>query len=103
MHTSIDLISPVGNPLFDARGTAGYTGFVDDPETEALKARYQRGPDPGRRREIATSMQERACDLVFHIPLGSVGFFVAMRPEVADCPSSQILVFWNTGKGRCST
>ncbi|MGL4285932.1 MAG: ABC transporter substrate-binding protein, partial [Phreatobacter sp.] len=54
----IDLISPLGNLNFDARGKAAYTGFVDDPETEALKGRYQREVDPVKQKAIVEEMQK---------------------------------------------
>ncbi|MGH6861031.1 MAG: ABC transporter substrate-binding protein [Phyllobacterium sp.] len=95
----IDLISPLGNMNFDARGTAGYTGFIEDPETEALKTRYQREADPAKQKEIAEEMQKRAYDQVFYIPLGTYNQYVALRPEIKDYVNSPVVILWGVGKG----
>lgn len=94
----IDLISPLGNMNFDARGTDGYTGFVDDPETEELKTQYQRESDPAKQMAIVEEMQERAYDQVFYIPLGTYTQFVALRPEVEGYVNSPVVILWNAAK-----
>lgn len=94
----IDLLSPLGNLNFDARGNAGYTGFVDDPETEKLKNSYQREVDPEKQKEIAVKMQERAYELVFYIPLGIYYQFTAVRPEVTGYFSAVAPALWSLDK-----
>lgn len=94
----IDLISPLGNMNFDARGTEGYTGFIDDPETEELKTRYQREGDPAEQMAIVEQMQERAYDQVFYIPLGTYRQFVALRPEVEGYVNSPVVILWNAAQ-----
>jgi peptide/nickel transport system substrate-binding protein len=83
---------------FDARAKDGYTGFVDDPETEALKARYQREPDPAKQKVIAEEMQKRAYDQVFYISLGTYKQFVALRPELKGYVNSPVVILWNVAK-----
>lgn len=94
----IDLISPLGNMNFDARGKAGYTGFIDDAETETLKTQYQREPDPAKQKAIAEKMQARAYEQVFYIPLGTYKQFIALRPELKDYVNSPVVVLWNVAK-----
>ena len=91
----IDLISPLGNMNFDARGKAGYTGFIDDSETEALKTQYQRESEPAKQKAIAEEMQKRAYDQVFYIPLGTYKQFTALRPELKNYLTSPVVVLWN--------
>ncbi|ASM74354.1 MULTISPECIES: ABC transporter substrate-binding protein [Roseobacteraceae] len=94
----IDLISPLGNPNFDARGLDGYTGFVDDPETEALKSRYQAASTDDERFAIVEEMQERAYDQVFYIPLGTYAQYTALRPELSDFENAPIHVVYGLDK-----
>lgn len=94
----IDLLSPLGNMNFDARGAAGYTGFVDDPETQELKNQYQRESDPEKQKAIAEEMQKRAFDLVFYIPLGTYYQFTAVRPEITDYVSAAVPALWSLEK-----
>ncbi|MBB6014731.1 peptide/nickel transport system substrate-binding protein [Aquamicrobium lusatiense] len=95
---SIDLLSPLGNMNFDARGNQGYTGFVDDPETEQLKNRYQGEPDPAKQKEIAEEMQKRAHDLVFYIPLGTYYQYTAVRPEISNYVTAVLPALWSLDK-----
>lgn len=94
----IDLMSPLGNMNFDARGVEGYTGFVDDPETEELKTRYQQEADPEAQKTIAEEMQARAYEQVFYIPLGTYNQFIAYRPEVTDYVASPVVILWGASK-----
>lgn len=94
----IDLISPLGNMNFDARGKDGYTGFIVDPETETLKTRYQQESDPEKQKEIAAEMQKRAYEQVFYIPLGTYDQYTAIRPEFANYVSSPVAILWGVGK-----
>ncbi|KFC65313.1 Extracellular solute-binding protein family 5 precursor [Bosea sp. LC85] len=94
----IDLISPLGNLNFDARGKAAYTGFVDDPQTEALKGRYQRETDPARQKAIVEEMQKRAYELVFYIPLGTYFDYETFRSTVSGYVPSPVMVVWGVDK-----
>jgi peptide/nickel transport system substrate-binding protein len=94
----IDLISPLGNLNFDARGKGAYTGFVDDPETEALKGRYQRETDPAKQKAIVEEMQKRAYELVFYIPLGTYFDYEAFRANVSDYVPSAVMAVWGVSK-----
>lgn len=94
----IDLISPLGNLNFDARGKGAYTGFVDDPETEALKGRYQRETDPAKQKAIVEAMQKRAYELVFYIPLGTYFDYEAFRSNVPGYVPSPVMVAWGVDK-----
>jgi peptide/nickel transport system substrate-binding protein len=94
----IDLISPLGNLNFDARGKGAYTGFIDDPETEALKGRYQRETDPAKQKAIVEEMQKRAYELVFYIPLGTYFDYEAFRANISDYVPSAVMVAWGVGK-----
>jgi len=94
----MDLVSPLGNPNFDARGPKGYTGFVNDPETEVLKTEYQHATDAAAQKAIAMKMQQRAYDQVFYIPLGVYFDDEAFRSNVKHAAESQIMVFWGMEK-----
>lgn len=94
----IDLVSPLGNLNFDARGTDGYTGFVDDAETNELKTRYQQEADPTKQQAIAAEMQERAYDQVFYIPLGTYNQFIAYRPNFDGYVNSPVVILWGVGQ-----
>ncbi|MBN8940845.1 MAG: ABC transporter substrate-binding protein [Rhizobiales bacterium] len=94
----IDLISPLGNLNFDARGKVAYTGFVDDPETEALKGRYQREVDPAKQKAIVEEMQKRAYELVFYIPLGTYFDYETYRANVSGYVQSPVMVVWGVDK-----
>jgi peptide/nickel transport system substrate-binding protein len=98
--TTLDLYSPLANLNFDARGIGKgtYTGFVDDPETEVLKEKFAREPDPAKQKAIAEEMQTRAYDLVFYIPLGIFNSFAAYRSNVSNYIDSAIPVFWGVEK-----
>ena len=94
----IDLISPLGNLNFDARGKVAYTGFVDDPQTEALKGRYQRETEPAKQKAIAEEMQQRAYDLVFYVPLGTYFDYETFRANVSGYVPSPVMVVWGVDK-----
>jgi peptide/nickel transport system substrate-binding protein len=94
----LDMISPLGNPNFDARGKAGYTGFIDDPETEALKTKYQAETDPAKQKAIAAEMQKRAYDQVFYIPVGTYFDDIPFRSNIKNYIPSPIMVLWGVDK-----
>jgi peptide/nickel transport system substrate-binding protein len=94
VFSSIDLSSPLGNANFDARGLDGYTGFIDDPETEELKTAYQREADPAKQVEIAEQIQIRGHEHVFYIPLGIYYDYVALRPDFTGYVGSPIINLW---------
>ncbi len=94
----LDMISPLGNPNFDARGKIAYTGFIDDPETEALKTRYQNESDPAKQKAIAEAMQKRAYEQVFYIPIGTYFDDLPMRANIKNYIPSPIMVLWGVEK-----
>jgi peptide/nickel transport system substrate-binding protein len=95
---SIDLISPLANLNFDARGKAAYTGFVDDPETEQLKNQFARETDPARQKALAEQIQKRAYERVFYIPLGTYFDYTPHRSTVSGIVDSPIVVLWGLDK-----
>jgi len=95
VFAQLDFNSPLTNPNFDARGLEGYTGFVDDPKTEELKAEFQRAGSLEERQAIAAEMQERAYDQVFYIPLGNYYAYSAERADATQV-RSPFPVGWGT-------
>ncbi|BBK41078.1 ABC transporter substrate-binding protein [Allostella vacuolata] len=98
VFTTLDLYSPLANLNFDARGPGAYTGFVNDPKTEALKNTFAAESDPAKQKAIAEEMQTRAYDQVFYIPLGIYNNFAAYRSNVRNFIDSSIPVFWGIEK-----
>jgi peptide/nickel transport system substrate-binding protein len=96
--TTLDLMSPLVNMNFDARGKGAYTGFVDDPKTEELKNAFIREADPAKQKEIAEEIQKRAYDQVFYIPLGLIYNYAAYRKNVSNFIDSPVAVFWGVEK-----
>mgnify|MGYP001339338001 CR=1 FL=1 len=82
IFSQLDLNSPLANPNFDARGAAGYTGFVDDPEIERLKTEFQKAGSDAERKAIADKIQLRGHEEVVYIPLGNYFDYSGARPEV---------------------
>ncbi|MCL2903643.1 ABC transporter substrate-binding protein [Brenneria tiliae] len=93
-----DVLNPLTMAMMNARGEKGWFGWQDDPELEALKARFARTMDEGEKKKLATQIQLRAFETVTHVPLGQYELRAAVRSNVTGLVSSGAQVYWNIRK-----
>ncbi|MCK8784034.1 ABC transporter substrate-binding protein [Roseomonas sp. NAR14] len=92
-----DNATPAGNTMLRANGQAGWFGWPDDPELEALRARWFDAPDLPARQAAAAAMQARAFETVPFVPLGQYFQATAYRRGLSGVLPG-FATFWNLRK-----
>lgn len=93
-----DVLNPLTMAMMNARGEKGWFGWQDDPELEAMKARFARTIDEDEKKKIAAQIQLRAFATVTHVPLGQYELRAAVRSNVTGLVPSGAQVYWNIRK-----
>jgi len=62
---------------------------------EALRDKFVRETDPAEQKAIAESVQERATEIVTHVPLGQWYGPSVMRKSLVGMIKAPVPVFWN--------
>ncbi|MCG8708390.1 ABC transporter substrate-binding protein [Brenneria sp. 4F2] len=93
-----DVLNPLTMAMMNARGEKGWFGWQDDPELEAMKARFARTMEQGEKKKLAAQIQLRAFETVTHVPLGQYELRAAVRSNVTGLVSSGAQVYWNIRK-----
>jgi peptide/nickel transport system substrate-binding protein len=96
--SSLDLLSPVGNPNLDARANASYPGWTHDDEMEKLRDRYATAQTEEEKRDIAAAIQRRNYEQVIYVPLGGYSKFKGYDAKFADMVDAPIPLFWTSPK-----
>lgn len=96
--SSLDLISPVGNPNLDGRADSTYPGWTRDEEMDVLRARYAAAGSEAERRDIANAIQRRSYEQVMFVPLGGYSKFKGYNAKFADLVNAPIPLFWTSAK-----
>ncbi len=96
--SSLDLISPVGNPNLDGRAGSTYPGWTHDDAMDALRTRFAAARTEAERRDIATAIQRRNYEQVMYVPLGGYSKFKGYDAKFADLVDAPIPLFWTSAK-----
>lgn len=97
---SADILNPVMSSFFIASGDKANFGWPNDPEMEALRARFARAGTPEEQKQIAEAVQRRAAENPTHIHLGQWYLPGAHRKNITGWLEAPAPVFWNIEKGR---
>jgi peptide/nickel transport system substrate-binding protein len=92
-----DNATPAANTQLRAYGQAGWFGWPDDPEIEALRGEWSDAPDLTAQKTVAGRMQRRAFETVPFVPLGQYFQATAYRNTLTDVLPS-FATFWNLKK-----
>jgi peptide/nickel transport system substrate-binding protein len=95
-----DILNPVMAGFFNASGDKAAFGWPNDPEMEALRARYARAATAAEQKQIAEAVQRRAAENPTHVHLGQWYSPGASRKNINGWLESPAPVFWNIEKGR---
>jgi len=93
-----EIASPTISPMLNGRGDAGWFGWPEDAELEALKKGFIAATTPEAQKEAAHKMQVHTLDQVIYIPLGEYNFPQARRAVVENMLPNQVPVFWSITK-----
>jgi peptide/nickel transport system substrate-binding protein len=97
---SADILNPVMAAFFNASGDKAAFGWPNDPEMEALRAKYARAGTAAEQKAIAEAVQRREAESPTHINLGQWYQPGATRPNISGWIPAPAPVFWNIEKGR---
>jgi len=92
-----DNATPAANTQLRANGEAGWFGWPDDPDLEALREEWFDAPDAPAQRAIAGRMQRRAFETVPFVPLGQYFQATAHRNDLRDVVPG-FATFWGVRK-----
>jgi peptide/nickel transport system substrate-binding protein len=95
---AVDTANPAINTAIPANGLAGYPGWPDNPDIEALRTEWLRLTDPEQQRAVAARIQELSMAKVNYIPVGQFYLPTAYRRNLAELINSPIPFFWNVRK-----
>ncbi|ABD06209.1 extracellular solute-binding protein, family 5 [Rhodopseudomonas palustris HaA2] len=98
-----DLTVPISSAPLTANGRAGWPGWFEDAQVEALLGQFINAPDLPEQKAIATKIQTRILEQGAIAPLGQADQFSVMRKGSLEglLPRIASTVFWNvsvTGK-----
>jgi len=93
--TSLELMSPVGNPNLDGGGEKGYPGWTRDEVMEDLCNRFAATSDEAERKQLALEIQRRSYAQVMFVPLGGYSKFKGYDAKFANMVDAPVPLFWS--------
>ncbi len=93
--SGMGIVTPTQNALIRGQGTAGWSGWFESAEMEALNARWLSAPDEASRLAIGAEMQALAFREVPTVPLGQFFIRTAYRSSVTGVLEGPRPVPWN--------
>ncbi len=98
-NTVPDQGNPLSNPFLVALGApASAWGWPTDPQTEELKLKFAKAPDPPARKALAADIQKRAYEQVLYLPLAQFTTPSAWRDNLAGVLKSPVMLLYNIEK-----
>nr|WP_246755848.1 ABC transporter substrate-binding protein [Bradyrhizobium sp. CCBAU 53338] len=94
-----EMSNPLTSAPLNAIGAAGYPGWPDDKEIQALRIRFAEAGNLDERKKVAAELQKLAYEQVIYIPLGQIATPAAWSSKltgVLDGPA--VPYFWNMDK-----
>ncbi|MBR0644173.1 ABC transporter substrate-binding protein [Plastoroseomonas hellenica] len=93
--TGMGIVTPTQNALIRGQGTAGWSGWYESAEMEALNAEWLSVPDDAARLAIGARMQDLAFRDVASVPLGQFFIRTAYRRSLTGLLEGPRPVPWN--------
>lgn len=93
-----DVVNPIVTSFLNASGDQAAVGWPNDPEMEALRARFARATTIDQQKAIAEQIQRRASENPTHIVLGELLLPAAVRSNIHGWVPADTPVFWNIEK-----
>ncbi len=93
-----DTLNPAFNIGLRGNGAAGWPGWTDDPELEALRRRWIEADGEEARRAIATEEERHCFKTVPYVPLGIISNVSAWRSGLSGILQAPAAVAWNVRK-----
>lgn len=92
-----DLTVPISSAPLTANGKAGWPGWFEDAQVEALLTQFMDTPDLNEQKAVAAKIQHRILEQGAIAPLGQANQFSAMRKGGLSglLPRIASTVFWN--------
>ncbi|MBR0784788.1 ABC transporter substrate-binding protein [Bradyrhizobium iriomotense] len=94
-----EMSNPLTSAPLNAIGAAGYPGWPDDKEIQALRIRFAEAGSLDERKKVAAELQKLAYEHVIYVPLGQIATPAAWSAKltgVLDGPA--VPYFWNMDK-----
>lgn len=97
--SAVDVLDPIGTPMLNATGEAGYLGWFNDETLEAMKRDFAAQSDPATRQRQARDIQLYALEkLVTHAFLGQYKIPMAVHGSLSGIVPGAAPYFWNMEK-----
>lgn len=93
-----DVVNPIVGAFYNAAGAKAAVGWPDDPQMEALRARFARATTIEQQKAIAEEIQRHEAVSPTHIVLGELLLPAATRADVTGWVPADVPVFWNIEK-----
>lgn len=96
---SVDVMNPISNAGTNAGGAErGWFGWPGDEEVERLRDAFAKETDADKQRDLAFAVQERAYEVLTHLPLGEYTANFSHRTNISGVLDSPVPFFWNIEK-----
>lgn len=96
--TAGDILNPLTMAMMNAAGDKGWFGWQDDPQIEALKAKFAQAATDAEKKKLAEQLQLRAFETATHVPLGQYNNPAAVRSNISGIVPGGAQVYWNIKK-----
>jgi len=96
--TASDILNPLTMAMMNATGDKGWFGWQDDPKLEEIKQQFAAASTDAEKKKLAEAAQQRAFDIVTHVPIGQYNQPAAVRKGVTGLVPAGAQVYWNIRK-----
>ena len=95
-----EIMSPLANPMINARGDNAWFGWPKDDVLEGLRSEYTAATTSEQQIAVARRIQAYTIDNVIYVPLGQFTLPQARSKALTGMIRSPVPVFWNVEKSK---
>jgi peptide/nickel transport system substrate-binding protein len=95
---AVDGLNPIAMNAVNAGCDKAWFGWPCDEKLESLRDAFARADDEAERKALAEQIQERAMEVVTHVPVGEFRIPLAARKELTGFVTGFFFVPWNLQK-----